>query len=131
MPKIRAALVALAFLASCSGETPADGDVLLVAGQRFEPSSLTVASGDTVIFSVDSPDPHTVTAYEEELPDGASFFSTGGASNEEETRSNVADALITQGETFELVLDEPGTYRYFCIPHEGQGMKGSIIVTES
>lgn len=132
MSKFRFALVALAtltLLTACSGGEPAEGDVLLVAGQRFEPSSLTVTSGDTVTFSVDSPDPHTVTAYEEDLPDGTSFFSTGGASSEEEARSDVASALITEGDTFEVVLEEPGTYRYFCIPHEAQGMKGSITVT--
>ncbi len=124
------ALTTLPFLAACSGGGSAEGDVLLVAAQKFEPSGLTVASGDTVTFSVDSPDPHTITAYEEDLPDGASFFSTGGAASEEEARSDVATALISEGDTFEVVLDQPGTYRYFCIPHEGQGMKGSITVTE-
>lgn len=35
-----------------------------------------------------------------------------------------------QGHTFEYVFDEPGVYRYVCVPHEAMEMKGAIAVTE-
>ena len=33
------------------------------------------------------------------------------------------------GETFSFTFDEPGTYTYFCGPHEDQGMVGTVTVT--
>jgi plastocyanin len=36
--------------------------------------------------------------------------------------------LPEQGATFELTLDEPGTYDYFCTVHSGPGMTGVITV---
>jgi plastocyanin len=36
--------------------------------------------------------------------------------------------LPEQGATFELTLDEPGTYPYFCEIHPGPGMTGTITV---
>jgi halocyanin-like protein len=32
------------------------------------------------------------------------------------------------GHTFEQTFDEPGTYTYYCAPHEGMGMKGAVHV---
>ncbi len=29
---------------------------------------------------------------------------------------------------FSRTFDEPGTYRYICIPHEGAGMVGTVVV---
>jgi hypothetical protein len=31
--------------------------------------------------------------------------------------------------TFSFTFEEPGTYDYFCIPHESMGMIGSVTVT--
>ena len=33
------------------------------------------------------------------------------------------------GGTFSFTFEEPGTYDYFCIPHESMGMIGSVTVT--
>jgi hypothetical protein len=33
------------------------------------------------------------------------------------------------GESFSYTFDEPGTYEYFCIPHEDLGMVGTVTVT--
>ena len=48
--------------------------------------------------------------------------------SEEEARDNLADALVGQEGTYEVTFDEPGTYEYFCIPHEQQGMRGTVEV---
>lgn len=98
--------------------------------QRFDPDELTVSVGDTVTWTNGSSQSHTVTAYEEDLPEGAEFFSTGGATSEDDAREELDEALIDEGETFEVTFEEPGTYRYFCIPHESQGMVGTIVVEE-
>ena len=58
------------------------------------------------------------------------YFASGGADSEEAARDLIADSLIAEGETYELTLDEPGTYEYFCVPHEDSGMTGTIVVEE-
>jgi len=115
-------------LGACSG---GDGNsVAMQSGQRFEPEELTVDVGATVTFVNESADAHTVTAYEEGLPADAPYFSSGGFESEDEARDDVAGGLLSQGEEFEVTFDAPGTYRYFCIPHESSGMTGSIVVEE-
>lgn len=36
--------------------------------------------------------------------------------------------VAEEGVNFSYTFEEPGTYRYACLPHEGQDMKGVIIV---
>ncbi|MGH2827078.1 MAG: cupredoxin domain-containing protein [Actinomycetota bacterium] len=97
-------------------------------GQRFEPQALTVDAGATVTFLNESEDAHTVTAYEEELPETASCFASGGFEGEDEARDDTAGGLLPPGEEFEVSFDIPGTYRYFCVPHESSGMTGRVVV---
>ncbi len=104
------------------------GDVSLTRANTFEPEELTVASGETVVFSNDSDAAHTVTAYEDELPEGADFFASGGEESEDGARDDLAAGLIKPGESMEVTFEQPGTYQYFCIPHEQQGMTGEIVV---
>jgi plastocyanin len=111
-------------VAGCASD---DSSVSMV-GHSFEPASLTVQSGDPVVFTNDSSEAHSVTAYDDGLPRGADYFATGGAQSEDEARSDIAAGLMQQGEEFEVTLEVPGEYRYFCIPHEDDGMTGTIIV---
>ncbi len=122
--------VAVAFiaLAACSSGRDVEGDVLMEPGQRFAPTELTVSAGDSVVFANTSKETHTVTAYGEDLPDEAGYFASGGADSESEARDSLSDGLVDPGEIFEVTFDDPGTYKYFCIPHESSGMKGTIIV---
>jgi plastocyanin len=121
VPLLFAALLA----AGCSGSGNRVG---MVDGQAFDPESLTVAPGDTVTFVNESEEAHTVTAYEDEIPEGAAYFASGGFDSESAARDGVGDGLVPSGESYEVTLDEPGTYRYFCIPHEGEPMRGTIVV---
>ena len=41
---------------------------------------------------------------------------------------NVNILANTPPETVEFVVDQPGTYKYICIPHEFEGMVGTITV---
>ena len=120
-------LVGLA-LGACSG---GDGNTVAIEpGRLFEPEVLTIATGETVTFVSESDDAHSVTAYEDGLPEDALYFASGGFENEREARDDVAGGLLSPGESFEVKLDVPGTYRYFCIPHEDSGMTGRIVVEQ-
>lgn len=89
---------------------------------RFEPAQLTVPRGTTVTWTNTSSVQHSVTddaskainKADAELPAGAQPWDSG---------------LIDPGKTFEHAFDVPGTYKYFCIPHETAGMVGTIIVS--
>lgn len=95
---------------------------------RFDPSAVTVRAGETLRFVNDSNQAHTVTAYEDSLPPGMEYFASGGFDSEEGARENVTEGLIAPGETFEVTITAPGRVPYFCIPHEGQRMTGTIVV---
>jgi plastocyanin len=102
----------------------------MVPGHRFDPETITVSVGDAVTWRVRTDEPHSVTAYEESLPEGAEYFASGGFSSEEDARANVADGLLREGDSFEVTFQTAGTYEYFCIPHESDGMTGTVVVEE-
>jgi plastocyanin len=118
-------LLLLTALVSCQGQ-PSDTTMPSMADHSFTP--VEVGVGETVKWVNDTDEAHTVTAVEDGLPEGADFFSSGGASSEEEAKDDLANELIQPGESFEWTFDEPGTYRYYCIPHLPDGMKGTVIV---
>ena len=121
-------VVGTALIAStaCSGTEA--GTVAMVNGFRFEPSTLTVEAGETVTFVNDSSDIHTVTGRQGSLPSKASYFSSGGFTSESAAREDVDGGFVDPGDDYRVTLEEPGTYRYFCIPHESSGMRGMIVV---
>ncbi len=89
---------------------------------RFAPTPQSVSVGDTVEFRNVSAFVHTVStrpANPEEaavtaLPAGAESFDSGD---------------IPAGGIYQHTFTVPGTYKYFCDPHHGAGMVGTIIVT--
>jgi len=82
---------------------PADASVRM-AGSRFEPSTLTIAAGETVRWFNDDALPHTASA-----TDG-----TWDSGN------------LAPGQAFERRFDAPGSYPYLCRYHPG--MTGTIEV---
>lgn len=115
-------------LAGACGGADDGATVDMAAGQSFEPERVTVDAGQTVVFSNTSDESHTVTAYGDDLPDGADYFASGDFPDEEAARDSVSEGLLEAGDEYEVTLTEPGTYTYFCIPHESAGMKGTIVV---
>lgn len=89
---------------------------------KYTPDTVRVMVGETVRWENSADVMHTVTADPDEafkqssvnLPDGASTFNSGN---------------LDPKETFEHTFEVAGTYRYFCIPHEAAGMKGTVIVS--
>jgi plastocyanin len=85
---------------------------------QFVPSSLTVASGETVTFVNNAGFPHNLIFDEDNVPSGVN---AGNLSRE--------DYLNGPGEKVEVKLVEKGRYEFYCEPHQGAGMKGVITVT--
>ncbi|WP_433634758.1 cupredoxin domain-containing protein [Halomicrococcus sp. NG-SE-24] len=94
----------------------------------FEPKTATIETGETVIWTNESDIEHTVTAYEDDIPDEAAYFASGGFELERAARNRVNEGLIAPGENYEHTFDQSGTYGYFCIPHESSGMVGTVQV---
>ena len=99
-----------------------------MAGHAFTPRTSEIEVGDTITWTNDTEEAHTVTAVESSLPEGAEYFSSGGAASEEEAKDSIGQELIEPGETFEWTFEEPGTYRYYCLPHMLDGMEGTVEV---
>jgi len=87
----------------------------------YTADTVRVEVGETVRWENSSDVMHTVTADPAEafkddsvrLPEGASTFHSGN---------------LDPAETFEHTFEVAGTYRYFCVPHEAVGMRGTVIV---
>ena len=113
----------LAILAACAtsgaavdGRQPANVDaaVDMTPVLRFSPNPLRIKAGETVEFRNISAFTHTVSSRARAIPAGAEPFNSG---------------QIKGGGTYRHTFTVPGTYNYFCDPHEGAGMSGIIIVS--
>lgn len=123
-------------LAGCVGgsaDPAAEFDVGMSA-RAFDPESITVTTGTTVVWKNTSSIAHTVTARAEGIPEDTAFFASGGydtqAAAEEAWRGGNGGAIY-QGETYERDFPVPGEYVYYCIPHEAAGMAGVVTVEDS
>jgi plastocyanin len=108
-----------------------DGDVGMTA-VAFEPATITVGAGDEVVWYNNSARAHSITAYEDGIPAEAAYFATGGYDSEMAAREawDGMSGSITTGERYTHTFEVPGTYSYFCIPHERAGMVGQVVVEE-
>jgi len=102
----------------------------------FEPERLTIAPGDTVVWENVGSLGHSVTAYEDEIPEGGDYFASGGFDGEQAARDaykpgDPEAGDIPGGESYEHTFETEGVYEYFCIPHETAGMVGTIVVGEA
>ncbi len=84
-----------------------DKTVVVQLGEHFfDPSSITVKVGTTVTWRNNGQQVHDIHARD------GSFDSP----------------LLNPGNTFTFTFTKPGLYRYYCIPHEGDGMIGQVEV---
>ena len=97
----------------------------------FDPEEIQISPGTTVTWENVGSIGHSVTAYEDEIPDGAEYFASGGFDSESAARNAYPDeGNVAGGETYEYTFETEGEYGYFCIPHEQAGMVGTVIVGE-
>jgi plastocyanin len=107
--------------ATATAGTPAEPVVDMTDALAFEPKEITVKVGDRVQWRNVGQIAHTVTTTPSKVanpdrvsvPRGAKPWDSG---------------LIGDEETFSRTFDEPGAYEYLCIPHEGAGMVGTVVV---
>ena len=110
---------------SSSAWKPADGPhpdvVVTMHFHSFEPNAVTINAGETVRWENKTLIGHTVTADPAQaknpedvaLPSGATPFDLGE---------------VGGGGAVQHTFTVPGTYRYFCKPHELKGMVGEVVV---
>jgi len=102
-------------------DPPADVKVIMTNTNKFDPDRAVIEIGQTVLWKNTSEVAHTVTADPAKaknkddcnLPADAKPFDSG---------------MISPGKTYSQTFTVPGTYKYFCIPHETMGMTGQVIV---
>jgi plastocyanin len=90
---------------------------------KFLPEKVTIKAGQTIewinnaqtLHSVDA-DPSMVQDPKDVvLPAGAKPFDSG---------------FMGPGAKYDYTFTTPGTYKYTCVPHEKDGMKGEVQVTK-
>ncbi len=116
-----------------SGDTEDEEYDVGMGGSFFRPEKVEVSVGETVVWRNTGSRNHTVTAYEDAIPDEASYFASGGFDSQsaaEDGWMNGFEGAIRPRETYEYAFDEPGEYGYFCVPHEPSGMVGTVLVSE-
>jgi len=99
------------------GTTAGDATEVTVApggNLSFDPENLTVSVGETVRWNWDGSGHNIVV---ESKPDGSSW------------EGDDAD-LYDAGHTHEHQFEVAGEYSYYCNPHRGSGMVGSVTVEE-
>lgn len=79
----------------------------------FQPAKVTIQAGDTIKWVNNKLAPHNVV------------FDSSVKNGDKLTHKGLAFA---PGESFEATFTEPGEYTYYCEPHRGAGMVGTITV---
>ena len=75
----------------------------------FEPSDVTINAGDTVHFVNDMLPPHNI------IVEGRADLSR-------------ESLMFNPGESQDILFADAGDYTFFCGPHQGAGMTGTIHV---
>lgn len=83
-------------------------DTVRLTGSTFEPSSLTVRPGRTVVWVNTTSLVHTVT------PEGHNQWTSRTSGS--------------PGEVLRVTFNSAGTFPYVCEPHRSAGMTGRIVV---
>lgn len=111
MRRSAVAVAALLFLGGCGGESESSADapdsaMADISGFAFQPDPIRVKAGATVTWRNVDKAPHTAET------DGEGFDTE----------------RLDTGESKSVTIEEPGTYRYFCVFH--RFMTGTVEVVE-
>lgn len=108
-------LLAGAMLAACQSVGADPAMVIEMLDNSYSPSELTVAAGIPVTFLGAGRNPHNAVAAD-------------GSWSTEDTFGSLEQF---EGDQATVVVEEPGTYVFFCTFHgnaEGRGMAGTLVV---
>ncbi|MEF8843064.1 MAG: plastocyanin/azurin family copper-binding protein [Haloarculaceae archaeon] len=114
-----------------SGEWTETSTVEMTDELTFEPQRIQVSAGTEVTWENVGSIGHTVTAYGEEIPEGATYFASGGFDSLPAAKDGYSDGQegnVPAGESYSHPFETTGTYEYYCIPHEMNGMVGTVKV---
>jgi plastocyanin len=90
-------------------------------GVAFSPATIRIRAGNTVQWRNVSLIDHTVTADKSLAANPANVLLPAGA-------QPFHSGSVKAGQVWTHTFAVPGTYRYVCLPHEKQGMIGTVIV---
>ena len=122
------ALAVAGCVGSSSGGDSGAQSIGMTDDLTFDPETARVSPGTTITWKNSTDASHTVTAYDDEVPDGAAYFASGGADSEQTARESVGEGSIRPDEQYEHTFEQTGRYGYFCIPHERSEMVGTVVV---
>ena len=116
-----AALASLLVAASVALAAPAATIKMTDTPPKFLPDKVSIKAGQTVewinnaatLHSVDADPSMVANPKDVVLPPGAKPFDSG---------------FMQPGGKFDYTFNTPGDYKYTCVPHEADGMKGEIDV---
>lgn len=80
---------------------------------RFDPATITIVVGDTIRFVAVSGD-HTVTS---------------GTGSADPASGQLFDEELDEDDEYRRVFSNAGSFDYYCIPHEDDGMTGRVTVS--
>lgn len=114
---------------SNSVQPTGDVTIRITQDQQFEPNRIDIERGSTVVWSHEGRGMHSVTAFQDSIPDPDAYFASGGATSE--FRARLLYPLVgalAPGDGYANPFEIRGSYRYFSIPGEDIGMTGEITV---
>jgi len=97
------------------------GGVVTMGSMSFVPTTITINTGEQVVWKNTSSYYHNVVDDPTRALRRVDVSSPLGS-------APFASSLLQPGTSFYHVFDKPGTYHYVCVVHEGSGMKGTVIV---
>jgi plastocyanin len=95
---------------------------------KFDPSDVTIKSGDVVNFHNKSGGPHNVSFWSDSIPAGAADLLK---KNMPDQMAPLEGPLLTEPEgvyTVSFAGAPKGDYKFYCLPHLALGMKGKLTV---
>lgn len=110
---------------------PDDADhVVEMQAVAFEPKELTISQGDTVAWNHAAGEAHNVVAYEDEIPEDATYWASGGFESQDAAVEgwDNGQGAVQSGQSYVHTFETTGEHNYFCVPHEAAGMVGTVIV---
>ena len=123
-PRVIRLLMAVAFILSVTSWVRA-GDFLNIEifdkPPCFRPSHPTVKIGTTIKWMNKGETVHTVTADPEQAPE-PSWVQTPAGSEQMDS------GYMSVGDSYSYKFTVPGVYKYFCLTHEQEGMRGEVDV---
>ena len=95
---------------------------------KYDPSEITIKSGDVINFHNKSGGPHNVSFWADSIPSGAADAIKAGMPDQ---MAPLEGPLLTEPDAVYKISfagAPAGEYKFYCLPHLALGMKGKIKV---